>query len=628
MADRMADSGSVSGSGADPRAEARLRAAAEAAHAEAEAARFARLRALLLAQDRDSLARLSARLEAVEGSMGDKDSIREAMAENLVEALRETRAKRGKALASTLAPMMGVAIRAEIDNSKEKMVETFRPIAGRMVKAAVADSFRKLVEDVNARLDALASAQGWRLRMRALLTGRSVSELALADLSARGGVSRILLIDRQSGGLVAQWPEDPADPAAAEMIGGMIAAILSFSEEALRSGEGDELRSLDLNGRSVTLQARAERILAIEASGSPSAERRERMEEAASNFLDALGEAPPEALARPDALAPLARALITSQKASARRGARRRRLALGALLLLGLLGFFAWKAWEAHSREAALERVRAAIAEEPVLDDAPVFAAWSGRTRIQVSGVLPPGADAEALSARLTAAAGEGFPLQARFAYGASPEFAESAAQAEARLSGLAAQMEGLRRARAEAEAALAAARQAQSETAAALEEARARLLAQEAEIAALSERQGALAAETRDLAAFAQAAETPEARLRLWATRSAIFIPDGANLSQARNLEVLDEAVEILSRPGAPRLRVIGYVDRLGSAETNQRLARERAQAVIAELIARGAPADRLIAAARPDPVELVETHGPGSTNRRVQFEAAFSGE
>ena len=619
MADRMADSGSVSGSGADPRAEARLRAAAEAAHAEAEAARFARLRALLLAQDRDSLARLSARLEAVEGSMGDKDSIREAMAENLVEALRETRAKRGKALASTLAPMMGVAIRAEIDNSKEKMVETFRPIAGRMVKAAVADSFRKLVEDVNARLDALASAQGWRLRMRALLTGRSVSELALADLSARGGVSRILLIDRQSGGLVAQWPEDPADPAAAEMIGGMIAAILSFSEEALRSGEGDELRSLDLNGRSVTLQARAERILAIEASGSPSAERRERMEEAASNFLDALGEAPPEALARPDALAPLARALITSQKASARRGARRRRLALG---------FFAWKAWEAHSREAALERVRAAIAEEPVLDDAPVFAAWSGRTRIQVSGVLPPGADAEALSARLTAAAGEGFPLQARFAYGASPEFAESAAQAEARLSGLAAQMEGLRRARAEAEAALAAARQAQSETAAALEEARARLLAQEAEIAALSERQGALAAETRDLAAFAQAAETPEARLRLWATRSAIFIPDGANLSQARNLEVLDEAVEILSRPGAPRLRVIGYVDRLGSAETNQRLARERAQAVIAELIARGAPADRLIAAARPDPVELVETHGPGSTNRRVQFEAAFSGE
>ncbi|MDD2869031.1 OmpA family protein [Neomegalonema sp.] len=615
-------------SGPDPGVAQRLRVAAEAAHAEAEAARLARLRALILGQDREALARIAARLEAVEGAMGDKASIREAMADNLVEALRETRDKRGKALASTLAPMMGGAIRAEIENSREKMAETFRPIAGRMVKAAVADSFRKLVEDVNARLDALASAQGWKLRLRALLTGRSVSELALAELGSRGGVSRILLIDRHSGGLIAQWPEDPADPAAAEMIGGMIAAILAFSEEALRSGEGDELRSLDLNGRSVALQARAERIVAMEASGSPSAERRERMEDAASNFLDGIDEASPEALSRPDALAPLARALLTTQKASARRGARRRRLALGALLLLGLLGLLAWKAWEANRREAALERVREAMAEEPVLGDAPVSASWSGRTRIEVSGVLPPGADAEALSARLAAAAGEGFPLQTRFAHGASPEAARSAAQAEARLSGLTSQLEGLRRARAEAEAALEAARLVQSETAAALAEARARILAQESEIAALSARQGDLAAETRGLAALAEAAEKPEARLRLWAARTAIFTPDGANLAQARNLEALDEAVEILKQPGAPRLRVIGHVDRLGGAETNQRLARERAQAVIAELIARGAPADRLIAAARPDPVELVETHGPGSINRRVQFEAAFPGE
>lgn len=632
----MADSKLVgSGLGTDPEAaagaEARLRAAAEAAYAEAEAARFARLGALLLAEDRKTAAKLAARLEALEGAALAPEDIRSALAEHLVEALREARDKRGKALSSTLAPVVGGAIRAEIRNSRDEMAESLRPIAGRLVKIAVADSFKKLMQDVNARLDALTSAQGWGLRLRALATGRSVSELALAELGARG-VSRILLIDRRSGGLIAQWPENAPAAGGGEMIGGMLTAILAFAEDALRSENGEaQLRSLDLDGRSWTIRPWGPRLLAVEEEGAASAEIRERMDEAAAGFLEGLGEAEEQ----PRSLTPLAQALLAAQKsgdAPDRRRRRRRRLIFVGALLTALLGLLGWRLWEAQGRAAALERVQAALYADPALEGAPFQVAWVDRGRLEARGVLPPGVDLEALKARLAEAGGEAYPVSARFAQGASAE----AAGAEARLAALSLEVEALRRARAAAEAAAERARaeaaeeiaRTRAETGEALEQALARLAEQNARLAALTASQAELSAGTRRLAAFAEEAAAPEARLRLWAARTAIFLPEGADLAAAGNLDALDEAAALLREPGAPRLRVVGYADRMGGAALNERLARERAQAVVEELVRRGAPADRLVALARLDPAEIAEAHGPGSRNRRVQFETAFPGE
>lgn len=607
---------------ADSGAEERLRAAAEAAYAQAEAARLERLRALILSEDRRSMALLASRIKALEGAALDPEAIRSLLADNLIEVLRDARDKRGKALSATLAPVVGGAIRAEIRDSRDAMVEALRPIAGRMVRSAVTESFKKLIEDVNARLDALASAQGWGLRLRAWATGRSVSQLALAELRAQGVIARILLIDRRSGGLIAQWPEDSKSPEGAEMIGGMIAAILAFSEDALRTEDEDsELRSLDLNGRAWILHPQTLRILAIEEEGASSAEMRGRMAEAAGNFLEGFSGAAAEDPAAPQTLAPLARALLAAQKAEDRPKRRRGRLILGGALLLALLGLAGWTLWEAHGRSAALDRVRAALYADPALESAPFQAVWMGRDHIEARVVLPPGVDAQSLEERLKTAAGEDRRVVPRFARGASAE----AQEAEARLRGLSAEVEALRRARDEAEAALAALRgetalTREAEEALHRESLRA-FSAQEAQIAALTARQA-------DLSAFAETAAGPEARLRLWAARTAIFFPDGADLSRAENLDALDEAAALLQAPGAPPLRVVGYADRTGSAALNERLARERAQAVAAELVRRGAPPDRVIAAGRLDPAEIVETHGPGSRNRRVQFEPGFSGE
>jgi len=98
------------------------------------------------------------------------------------------------------------AIRSEIKNSKEMMVEALYPITGRLVTAAVANSFRELVEDLNRRIDAMVSTNVWRLRFRALATGRSMAEVAMAEADA-ASLRRALLLERGSGRVLATWPE-------------------------------------------------------------------------------------------------------------------------------------------------------------------------------------------------------------------------------------------------------------------------------------------------------------------------------------------------------------------------------------------------------------------------------------
>jgi outer membrane protein OmpA-like peptidoglycan-associated protein len=121
-----------------------------------------------------------------------------------------------------------------------------------------------------------------------------------------------------------------------------------------------------------------------------------------------------------------------------------------------------------------------------------------------------------------------------------------------------------------------------------------------------------------------------PDARQKLivWTRTNAVFFYNGPDFLDADKANAtLDELTNLLSSTSGV-LRVVGYTDERGGANINTGLAVSRAEKVVSALVSRGLPRDRLITVGRTTGPDLTPAVGPGSANRRVEFEVGFVGE
>ncbi len=121
---------------------------------------------------------------------------------------------------------------------------------------------------------------------------------------------------------------------------------------------------------------------------------------------------------------------------------------------------------------------------------------------------------------------------------------------------------------------------------------------------------------------------ESPDLKLTMWVRRHAIFFVELTKFRDPSEAgRQLDELRDLLLASGM-KIRVAGYTDPAGTAETNGSLALARAVHVIGELTRRGVPNDQLKAIGLPNGIRISQDKGAGSNNRRVEFEPLFAGE
>lgn len=121
-----------------------------------------------------------------------------------------------------------------------------------------------------------------------------------------------------------------------------------------------------------------------------------------------------------------------------------------------------------------------------------------------------------------------------------------------------------------------------------------------------------------------------PDARQRLdnWARANAIFFANGIDFSDETRANAAFDQLAVLIREANSLVRVVGYTDERGGANINNGLALSRADKVMANLLSRGVARDRMVAVGRSNGNDLTPAVGPGSANRRVEFEVGFIGE
>jgi outer membrane protein OmpA-like peptidoglycan-associated protein len=88
-----------------------------------------------------------------------------------------------------------------------------------------------------------------------------------------------------------------------------------------------------------------------------------------------------------------------------------------------------------------------------------------------------------------------------------------------------------------------------------------------------------------------------------------------------------IDKLANLLKAANAS-IRIVGYTDEAGTTARNTPLAQGRAEKVANALEELGINRELLIPVGRANGVNLAPGTGPGSANRRVEFELAFAGE
>lgn len=599
------------------------------------------LKSLLFQGESRRLAELERDVAHLDQRVGDAPKLVKATAEVIVEALRRAEVDRHRELAAAIAPVVVAAIRNEIRNSRPMMVEALYPLTGQLVVAAVQNAFRELVASLNQRVDSLTSVDRWKLRLRSRLTGTPISELALAR-TAREKILRALFLEAGSGRLIASWRADAQDDERADMVGGLIAAITGFARDALDAG-ANELRTLDFGGRKTYLRNSAQTIVAAETEGELSHEQIVAFEAA---FLD-LVESHAGDEAREDALARFAARVNEAVAEQKKAGVGLPLKILATVALLALAGL-AWRAgMRAWQDKRIGDAVASVVAQRPHLAAFPISAiVRHGDSRVEVKGLLPSTADAEALVAALKPAAGD-YTIDPRFAVLASSEGVEAIGQ---RAAAAARDLEDLRRdlaaigerataieaasrdtaatQRTEAQARLDALAEAGASNAR-LDELRARvdvLATADAEARRLNEAVTELGRKLIDVTARLDA---PPARLASLVDGFAVFFSDGdAALNEPSVRTRLDAIAELLRRESMG-IRLIGHTDAAGSPARNQAISRARAEVVARMLTERGVDRGRIVIVSRAANAPIADADSAArERNRRVTLEPLLHNE
>jgi hypothetical protein len=201
------------------------------------------LRDILIRPDRQRLDELEAELDDLAGRVTDKD-----------------------ALAATISPVLGEAIRRQIRDAREEMIEALYPLIGQLVVRAVQEAVRDLARTVDAQMRRSFDLRAVWWRIRARLGGASAAETSLRT-ALPFQVSEVFLIHRETGLLLWHVSQDPEAARDSDLVGSMLTAIRDFAREAFGRRREGQLEEIEYGDERILLEATRHAYLAIVVDG-------------------------------------------------------------------------------------------------------------------------------------------------------------------------------------------------------------------------------------------------------------------------------------------------------------------------------------------------------------------------
>lgn len=136
----------------------------------------------------------------------------------------------------TMGPAITEALKEEIKNSQDAVVEALFPIIGKMIKKYIAHEMKLLSENITRQTRSAFSFKKLFKRTKAKAHGITDGDLALSEY-AKPRLIQMFVIEKDSGILISDYSPLSEGTVDKEMVAGMLTAIKSFVEDAFEGGD-------------------------------------------------------------------------------------------------------------------------------------------------------------------------------------------------------------------------------------------------------------------------------------------------------------------------------------------------------------------------------------------------------
>ncbi|MFP2996948.1 cell envelope biogenesis protein OmpA [Spongiivirga sp. MCCC 1A20706] len=234
------------------------------------------LKELLLTDEREYAESITKKLEVLEETVNKRNKLSPKVEPIIEDKLDEF----VEEIPKTLGPTITAALKEEIANSQDSVVEALYPIMGRMIKRYVQSEIQKLREQLTQQINSRYTIKGIKRRLKAKSLGINESDLMLYEQGAPK-IHQMFVIEKGSGIIKASLNKDQTIDQ--DMIAGMLTAIKSFVEDAFQTDE-QELQLIEYDLYTIHIQNFSEYYIAVVISGVFDVSHRSKLEDLLLKF--------------------------------------------------------------------------------------------------------------------------------------------------------------------------------------------------------------------------------------------------------------------------------------------------------------------------------------------------------
>tara|TARA_R110000868_G_scaffold393924_2_gene665091 strand:+ start:1862 stop:2680 length:819 start_codon:yes stop_codon:yes gene_type:complete len=215
---------------------------------------------ILLTDTREFASSIEKKIKILENTVNEKKNLSTKVDPIIDEKLEEF----VKEIPNTLGPTITQALKEEIKNSKDAVVEALFPILGKMVKRYVQHEMKLLSERINNQVNHTFSFKRFFRKAKSKASGIDESDLIIQE-QTHTKIEQVIIIEKGSGLVLAEFSENKMTDE--DMVAGMLTAIKSFVEDAFKK-ESQNLQYIEYDLYHIHLQNFSSFYIAVIVSGA------------------------------------------------------------------------------------------------------------------------------------------------------------------------------------------------------------------------------------------------------------------------------------------------------------------------------------------------------------------------